>query len=334
MSILSVIYDGYNKVHNHYAKCFLLVQEKLCTTAYCYEQSLEFEYPICSDLDVQAITHDFCAEISGELLDSFYIARDTGCSFICFVDPLQSNRELFGTPRFAEIDFENIITDLGGRKIPEITTKTPDFFLDGVVMELKDLQKEGLFDKNRRQAIAKMFTHLKVHTVNLDPTVDNGELTAKYRNQIRNTIQNQVKEASKQIKAFKELNDVKAAGVILLNTGMFSLPDKLFRDMVTHILKHQTQTVEFAFVFSQVRQSNGFDTIANFHSNFIGSIPDAVLPLKKKVSELIEAKMTELILSGNRDITIPSQHPISFFADHKIFYWNPGNLPDSRSSNT
>lgn len=332
MSILIVIYDGYNVEQNRYAKCLLLVREELCTVTYCYDLSVEFEYPICSKLEIEEITEDICAEKSDELLDSFYIARDTGYSFICLVDPLQSNHNFCNSPRFAEVDFEKMITEMGGIKIPEVSTKTPDFLWNGVVMELKDLQKEGLLDKERRKSIGKLFEHLEVHTVNLAPTVEYGDLTAKYHILIRNTIQNQLKKASDQIKAFKEANKVKAAGVILLNTGMFSLPDALFRSMVTHILNHQTKTITFAFVFSQVAQSNGFDTVANFCGNFIGDIPDEVLPLKNKVFELIESKMTDLVQFGNQELTIPSQHPISFHLNNKIFYWNPGGLEDSRKS--
>lgn len=168
------------------------------------------------------------------------------------------------------------------------------------------------------------------NTVNLDPAVEYVDLTAKYHVLIRNTIQNQVKKASDQIKAFKETHEVKAAGVILLNTGIFSLPDALFRSMVTHILNHQTKTITFAFVFSQVAQSNGFDTVANFYSNFIGDVPDEIRPLKNKVSEMIESKMTDLVKFGNQELAIPSQHPISFQSNNKIFYWNPGSLEDSR----
>jgi len=330
MGIFNVIYDGYNHEHNQYAKCFLLIREELCTTACCYERSVEFGYPVCSELDVREITEDFCAGKSEELLDSYYIARDTGCAFICFIDPLQRKRNFFDAPRFAEIDFEKLITEMGGRKIPEVTTKTPDFFLDGIVMELKDLQQEGLFDKDRRKTIAKMFGHLEVHAVNLDPLAVDGDLKTKYHAQIRNTIQNQVKKASDQIKAYIETNEVKTTGVILLNTGMFSLPHELFRSMVTHILTHQTNTVKFAFIFSQVMQANGFDTVANFYCDFIGNVPDTVKPLKDKVWKLVETKMTELAVSPDRGLAISSQHPISFFADHKIFYWNPGMLPDSR----
>ncbi len=178
--------------------------------------------------------------------------------------------------------------------------------------------------------MGKLFEQLEAYTVNLDPTVEYMDLTAKYHVLIRNTIQNQVKKASDQIKAFKETHEVKAAGVILLNTGMFSLPDELFRSMVAHILKHQTKTITFAFVFSQVAQSNGFDTIANFYSNFISDVPDEILPLKQKVSEMSESKMTDLVRFGNQELTIPSQHPISFLSNHKIFFWNPGCLVDSR----
>jgi hypothetical protein len=330
MQIFSVIYEGYNLKRNQYATCFLLVQEELCTTAYCYERSIAFEYPICSEIDVESITEDFCAETSKHLLDSFYIARDNGCAFICFVDPLQSKRDLHNIPRFREIDFERLVTELGGRKIPETMTKTPDFLLDGIVLELKDLQQESLFDKGRRQAIAKTFGQLELHTINLDPLANYGELSARYHTQIRNTIQNQIKKASDQIKAFKETNEVKGAGLILLNTGMFSLPDKLFRSMVTHILTHQTKTIEFAYVFSQLAQSNGFDSVADFHGDFIGNVPESAKALSGKVSELIEEKMTASIFSPNQEPAVHPQHAISFFADHKIFYWNPGGLPDSR----
>nr|WP_067058285.1 hypothetical protein [Mucilaginibacter sp. L294] len=330
MSIFSIIYEGYNVEHNHYAKCLLLVQEKFCTVAYCYARSVEFKYPICSELEVEEITESFCAERSKELLDSFYIARDIGCSFICFIAPLQSNQGFFNSPRFSEVDFEKMITKMGGIKIPEISTKTPDFLWNGVVMELKDLQKEGLFDKDRQKSVGKLFKQLEFHTVNLDPAKEYGSLTAKYHVLIKNTIQNQVKKASEQVKAFRETQEIKAAGVILLNTGMFSLPDALFRSMVTHILSHQTKTITFALIFSQVAQSNGFDTIANFYCNFIGDVPDEILPLKDKVFEMIESKMTSLVRFGNQALSLPLQRPISFQLNNKIFYWNPGRLVDSR----
>ncbi|WP_439695843.1 hypothetical protein ACFGVS_23710 [Mucilaginibacter sp. AW1-7] len=330
MEIYSVIYEGYNKKHNHFAKCFLLVKAELCNVDYCYERSIEFDYPVCSELEVQQITEDFCAATDDQLLDSFYIARETGCAFICLVDQLQSRQGFANTPRFGEIDFELLLTQMGGKKIPETTSKTPDFSLDDIVIELKDLQEEGLFDDERRKAIIKIFGGLEAHTINLDPIADYGELTPKYHAQIRNTIQNQVKKASSQIKSYKNQHNIKSAGIILLNTGMFSLPDDLFKSMVNHILIHQTRTVEFAFVFSQVMQSNGFDTIANFYCDFVGSVPDSVKALKQKVWELIELKMTDLMFSPEGTPSITSQHPISFFADNKIFYWNPGRLPDSR----
>jgi len=100
--------------------------------------------------------------------------------------------------------------------------------------------------------------------------------------------------------------------------------------MVSHILTHQTKTIEFAYVFSQIGQSNGFDTIANFRGDFIGKVPEKVLPLKTKVFELVEEKMTEMIFSPDRGPSIPNLHPISFFEEQRIFYWNPGHLPDSR----
>lgn len=330
MDILNVIFDGYNIEQNQYAKCFLLIRQELYSTAYCYEQSVYFGFPVCSDLEVHKITEDFCAAKSEELLDSFYIAKDTGCAFICFIDPLQSKLNFFDAPRFSESDFEKLITTMGGRKILETNSKTPDFYIEGIIMELKDLQKEGLFDKDRRKAIAGIFDSLDVTTVNLDLRSDYGYLGVKYQLQIRNTIQNHIKKASEQIKAYKQANRLISAGVILLNTGMFSLPDDMFRKMITHILTHNTNTIEFAFVFSQVTQSNGFDTVANFYCDFIGNVPERLKELKNKAWDMVENKMTELIVSSDRSAQLIPIHPVSFYAGGKIFYWNPGQLPDSR----
>jgi hypothetical protein len=60
------------------------------------------------------------------------------------------------------------------------------------------------------------------YAVNLDPTIDFGEPTEKYRNWITNSIKNHFKKASKQIKTYKKTKEIQSAGIIFLNTGMFA----------------------------------------------------------------------------------------------------------------
>ena len=121
----------------------------------------------------------FCRGISVELLNAFYNAQDEGCAFNCFIAPPQSARRHFGIPRFREGDFQRLIVEMGGAKIPESTGKTRDFMLENVALELKDLQKESLFDKERRKSIGRLFAKVEAHTINLDPNFDYGDPTVK-----------------------------------------------------------------------------------------------------------------------------------------------------------
>lgn len=331
MDILSIVYEGYKKSTNQYGKCFLLIQEQLFTVPYIYELSVEYEFPICSALTIDLLTTDFCREISEDLLDSYYIAQESGSAFLCFLDDAEGRKSPFGTPRFSETDFEALITDLGGTKIPETSQrKTPDFLLDNIVLELKDIQEESLFDKERQQSISRAFADATLLAIDLDPVREYGQPTSKYYDLIYNSLLNHFKKASKQIKTFKEANPVTHAGIILLNTGMFSLPDQLLRSMVSRILVEKTKTIEFAFVFSQISQSNGFGSIANFYGDFIGNVPENIAVLNSRVSGLISEKMADMVRYPNQQSTIPGQHPISFQDGDQIFYWNPGRLPDPR----
>src|SRR5690606_19425014 len=154
-------------------------------------------------------------------------------AFQCFPDKSNSGLDPYKVPRISEEDFENIIVSLGGVKIPVSESKTPDFLLNGVALELKDLQKESLKNKDRQVSIGEVFAKVPGYTINLDPTGDYGAATARYRRLITNTLKTSIKKASEQVKAFKANTVLNSAGIIFLNTGMYSLPHEMFKDIVT-----------------------------------------------------------------------------------------------------
>ncbi|WP_281337067.1 hypothetical protein [Flavobacterium eburneipallidum] len=118
----------------------------------------------------------------------------------------------------------------------------------------------------------------------------------------------------------------KNAGIIILNTGFESLPNELLKKMVADILNNETKTIEFAFLFSQKMQTNGWNMDSVFLSEWVGNVPNEILKLKDEMDELVEIKMIEMVRENNSSKTIESQKPISFEIDNKVFFWNPGQM--------
>lgn len=77
-------------------------------------------------------------------------------------------------------------------------------------------------------------------------------------------------------------------------------------------------------------QGNVFDQYAIFKGEFIGEVPENSQQLQEKVNEFIDCKMTAMMRDPGQMLTLDEQQPISFEKYGKIFYWNPGPVPDSR----
>ncbi|MCL9807168.1 hypothetical protein NAT51_16665 [Flavobacterium amniphilum] len=326
MNIFRVQFSGYNRETNQFAKCFILIQEQFFNISKVNKISISNSYYICSEIKVDKLINHLCEQEVGDFLNAYQLSKKDGFSFTAFPDSGSLNMNFYRVPRFGENDFEEIIKSLGGKKIPETTTRTPDFLLDDILLEFKDLQKESLENNERQKSIAKHFENIVSFSINIDPSLDFGELTHGYHKLIKNTIKNNFKSASNQIKTYRVENNMQSAGIILFNTGLHSLPHELFKEMVVDILNRETQTIEFAYIFSQKMQTNGWDMYAIFMGEWIGNIPIKLEEIKNKMDELVNIKMTEMMHSNNSIATIESQKPISFEMDNKIFFWNPGQI--------
>ena len=328
MSILRLIYDGYNKNDNTFADCILLIQEQLFSYTLAYDISVKKGYPICSEAHIDILIEELCKKEAGDFWDAYKHAEEHGYYFIKFIESNVSGINPFRVPRFSEKDFENIFTELGGNKIPESTIKTPDFLYSKVVYELKDIQSESLYNRDRQNVLGEIFQEYPKRFINLNPEIVYGEETPRYHQLIKNTIQGHIKGASKQIKSYKTQGEFISAGIIVLNTGMFSLPHELLKRFVEQCLNN-TKTVEFAFIFSQNMHGSWFDLYANYASEFVGATPTDGEELNKKVKALVDAKMTDMVRGKQFDSIIDSMHPISFEANNRIFFWNPGRIPST-----
>ena len=326
MEIVRVIYQGFSTKDNLYANCIMMIRREDFSVKEVFDISVAEHYLICSNIQLDVLIEAACKAEGGEFWAAYQKAARDMYSLTCFVHRSSGGMPAM-VPRFSEADFAEIL-----EKIPECSTETPDFRIGNVVLELKDLQEESLKNEDRQQKIAEAFDEWPDRCIDLDPLKDYGSLTKVYHDLIQNSIHNHVKKASSQIKTYRKTAMFMAGGMIFLNTGMLSLPHELFKSLVADLLERRTKTVEFAFVFSQVMQGNGFDEYAIFKGEFIGNVPDAVKFLQQRVNDLVEQKMTDLIRDPAKLLPLAEQRPISFEQKGKIFYWNPGQVPDSRIS--
>lgn len=326
MNILRVYFSAYNRKMNHFAQCVLMIQGDLFTISKVFKISAAKDYFICSEIKIDKLIDQLCKKETGDFLSAYHLAKDKGFSFNAFPDFGNMNMKFYRVPRFGEADFEKIINSIGGSKVPETITRTPDFVVKNVLLEFKDLQKESLENKERQKSIAKLFENRTDYAININPSIDFGELTYGYHRLIKNTIKNQFKSASDQIRQYRVKSNIKKSGIVIFNTGLYSLPHELFKEMVTDILTRETKIIEFAFILSQSMQTNGWDMYAVFASEWIGDIPDELENVKSELDQLVKTKMTEMMYKNDSLDIIESQKPISFELDDKVFFWNPGQI--------
>lgn len=272
-----------------------------------------------------------CEDAGGDLWKTYVIAERDGHSFTNFGEPSFSNLYYYNIPRFTELDFKNLIGQFGGSTIPETKTMTPDFILGDIVIELKDLQNESLYNGERRSTIAKIFEADSSLSVNINFSSTEGESQAAYKRAVANSIKNTVRKASKQIKEFSKANSISTAGVFLINTGYFSLDHQLFKTIVEEIIARDTTTIKFAYIFTQSVFHNAVgDLRADYKQDCIGELPRELNGIYEACKTLIDEKMSSVFRpdNGERSFVAP-QYPISFFADNKIFYWKPERIEPS-----
>ena len=329
--ILRVIFEGFNTKNRNYNNCILMIDETDFSRLMLYEIISNKGYIVCSEIKIDKLIRSLCEDAGGDLWKAYITAEHDGYSFTSFSEASFSNPYYYNIPRFNESDFDTIIYQLGGSKIPETVTMTPDFILGDIVIELKDLQNESLYNKDRRSTIAKIFETDSSFSININFSSIAGESHAAYKRIVANSVKNTVRKASKQIKEFNKSNSISTAGVFLINTGYFSLEHQLFKTIVDEIIARDTTTIKFVYIFTQSVFHNAVgDLRADYKQDCIGELPSELNDIYEACKTLIDKKMSSVFQPDNSERSfVTPQYPISFFADNKIFYWKPERIEPS-----
>lgn len=321
----SVIFDGFNNISLTYYKCVIFINNGDPKPSLLYNIALEKNIKICSDLLITPLpeerTHNDL-----DVRKAFLEAENNGHSITIFEDKV-SNVSTFQIQRFTEFDFDEIIKELGGKKILESKVLRPDYDLHGLVIELKNLQEDSLNNPKKQKSLAEIFSFYKNKTVNLKTLLDHKSVEWQVRTFYNKLLKSFFNKASDQIKSYKRDNEILSAGLVLLNTGHYTLNHQLLLQVCDYHLKNSTTTIEYVLVITQTVVGNSHNIYPSIEQNFLGSVPEEIEAIIDTVNKRMERKMTEAITGkAISKMTILPQEPISFLVDEKIFYWAPEKI--------
>ncbi len=273
----------------------------------------------------------------GEFWDAYKSAQRDGIYFRVFPDnfsPGKNGIPPMSAPRITEKFMDCVVEDAGGRRISVGQNRTTDYLLDDWLLELKDLQEEGLDQGNRQQRLASLFSpYFPQQTqIELDPTVLSDEDQSIYIDIMGSPIKSQIKSASKQIKSTRNhlAKDELKGGLIYLNTGYGSLPPDVFEKAVERYANKDSKQFEAVMCISTWSYTNGFESEA--HYQFYP--PQSKHPIVERIfvafNKRFENAMTDIIRGkiSVADLSDPVR-PSGFVSGGIEFFWEPPKIPRS-----
>lgn len=239
-------------------------------------------------------------------------------------------------PRIGELFLDKVVNRAGGRRLtPDEAdaqhNRNADYIIGDSVIELKDIQEEGLLVPGRQDRLAQLFGSLgRGGEYASLSTEDLSEIEwRQYMDILGRPIQNQVKSAAKQIKASRSHLGKSRGGVIFLNTGYSSIPHNLFYSLVNRYCEKDTQQVHFSICISSWLITNGFESEVFFSFSPKEGECDLVMSLRNAFWSEINLLMDSWAQAGfsqDGDMLQPMT-PIAFRANSMNHSFNPPALP-------
>lgn len=156
------------------------------------------------------------------------------------------------TPRLSEQFIDRVIVNAGGRRLTAdeaagFKQKNADYILDDFVIELKDLQEEGLEVATRQEKIAELFAEYPTagYVQKLDPFRLSETDFDQYCDIVGAPIQKRIHAASKQIRAtIERLKPKRYRGaVIILNTGYSTIPHAFLEQLAARCAAKESESI-------------------------------------------------------------------------------------------
>ena len=244
----------------------------------------------------------------GAVLDAYLEAKKNKIFWLESLDSLpmtkKENTVWPSVPVLNESFVDSLITNSGGHRVTSseakgFTKKSADYILNPYVLELKQLEEEGLNISTRQEKIVKIFERYSLNpsVQQIDPYLLNAKDAKEYWNLVGVPIQRRIRAASKQVKStisHLNRNDL-IGGIILLNTGYMSIPHKDLIAMAKRYASKDTSSISEVIIISSWLITNGFDTTMNYAFHPQNSNRTELTRLKDTFWSSIESMMTQTI---------------------------------------
>lgn len=273
-------------------------------------------------------------EQGGSLWPAYCEAKKGSIYWVEDVDDIpfstKDNPISMSAPRLSETFVDKFVENAGGHRATaaesaDFKEKNADYIFNDYVIELKDLQEEGLSVVSRQQKIAELYSKYACNDslVKLDPSILSEIDYKEYLEIIGRPIRKRMLSASKQLKAtINRLGEGKYKGiVILLNTGYLSVPHEILETLSRRYARNGSGTIHAVITITSATLTNGFDTRVNFAFSSSKPEDDEIIKLRDSFWNSINELMTIWArngFSGDEDVQTPMQ-PISFEKDGSIY---------------
>lgn len=195
---------------------------------------------------------------SGEIFFRHFLEEDFLYSRKAGISPMLP-------PRITEKFIDEVIQKAGGHRLtmeeanPD-ETRNPDYRIENYLIELKDLQKEGLNIESRRKKLAKLLNESG------GAESFNERDYAKYLDILGGPIKGKVRDAAHQIRQAKEYigDNIIKGGLLYLNTGYYTLPHDIFCQIVEKMSQKYQSEINLVMCISNMVNTNGFESMINF----------------------------------------------------------------------
>ncbi len=270
----------------------------------------------------------------GEVWEAYRKAKEGQLFFIVIIDDDFMFSRKGGIcpmlpPRITETFIDKVIEKAGGHRLSKSEAdpdkiKNPDYKIGNYLLELKDLQKEGLDVETRRNKLTEFFV-----TTSKQKDLTRSEYS-KFFNILGGPVKGKVREAAHQIRDAKHyIGDSTLEGAILyLNTGYYSLSHELFCQIVEKMAAKYSDYISLVMCISNMVDTNGYESIINFHFYPGSGVNETECRIHSAFMSEIGAHITEWSRAGFKNSQNPAviRKPNVFERDGEYFGYVPDPL--------
>jgi len=286
-------------------------------------------------------------EQGGKVLEAYNTASCRGYWVEIFSDHFGAGKrnKTIRAPRIDESFLDQIMAKAGGRRLTleergYDKIRNVDYLLQNSLVELKDIQEEGLEKPERQTKLADLFRPYSPDNdeILIDPSILTDDDIFRYADIVGEPLKNQIKSAAQQIKSTKVhlADDNLRGGIILLNSGYFTLTGEGFHELACRYAYKDTSQIEFVITITASSPTDGFSSW--FNIQLFPSLPETAIEhlIADAFSEQVSLLMKKMVLQSFQpeESPLPIPVPITFVRNNCRFTYYPNGLPPPWTPNS